>query len=288
MPQFDSALSSTFNLAGKTVHRLGFGAMRLADPDIWGPPTDRDNSIRVARRVVELGLDVIDTADVYGFGATEDILREALHPYPEHLLIATKVGQVQTRPREWVPLGRPEYLRQQCEASLRRLQVERIDLLQLHRVDPQVPLEDQVGELKALQDEGKIGAVGLSEVSVEQIDTARAIVEIVSVENIYNLAVRAWDPVVDYCTRERIAFLPWFPIASGALVAAEGVAAQIAKEVGATPAQLALAWLLARSDVMIPIPGTSSIAHLEENTMADQVKLTSEQFSALLALPVEQ
>ncbi|WP_305783806.1 aldo/keto reductase [Symbioplanes lichenis] len=277
---------SRIEVAGKSVHRLGFGAMRLAGSDIWDPPADRAHSVRVARRAVERGVEFIDTADSYAFGVTEEILAEALHPYPEHLLIGTKVGQVQTRRREWVPVGRPEYLRQQCEASLRRLRVERIDLLSLHRVDPAVPLEDQVGELKALRDEGKIGAVGLSEVGVEQIEQARAVVDIASVQNIYNLSVRGWDAVVDHCTRERIAFVPWYPILSGGLAGAGGVVADIAREHDATVAQIALAWLLARSDVMVPIPGTGSLGHLEENMAATRIALSPDQYAALLAAPV--
>jgi aryl-alcohol dehydrogenase-like predicted oxidoreductase len=272
-----------FNLAGKVVHRLGFGAMRLTDPDIWGPPADRDNSIRVARRAVELGINFIDTADSYAFGVAEEILREALHPYPEHLLIATKAGQTQTRPREWVAVGRPEYLRQQCELSLRRLGVERIDLYQLHRVDPKVPFEDQIGELILLRDEGKIGAIGVSEVDVKQIEAARGMVDIASVQNIYNLASRDWDEVVEYCTRERIAFIPWFPIMSGELAAPGGPVGDIAAATGATPAQIALAWLLARSDVMLPIPGTSSLTHLEQNVAAAAVQLSADQIATLTA-----
>ena len=277
------ARAGAFGLGGKAVHRLGFGAMRLAGPGVWGPPRDRANSVRVARRAVELGINFIDTADSYGFGVTEEILSEALHPYPEDLLIATKAGQVQTRPREWVPVGRPEYLRQQCELSLRRLKVDRIDLFQLHRVDPVVPFEDQIGELKALRDEGKIGSVGLSEVTVGQIETARAIVEIVSVQNVYNLAVRKWDDVVDYCARTGIAFIPWYPIFGGGQPGRADVLAGVAAAVGATPAQVALAWLLARSEVMLPIPGTSSLAHLEENAGAAAIELTPEQVAMLTA-----
>jgi pyridoxine 4-dehydrogenase len=279
----DRARAGVFDLAGKTVHRLGFGAMRLAGPGVWGPPVDRANSVRVARRAVELGINFIDTADSYGFGVTEEILSEALHPYPGDLLIATKAGQVQTRPREWVPVGRPEYLRQQCELSLRRLKLDRIDLFQLHRVDPVVSFEDQIGELKALRDEGKIGSVGLSEVTVGQIETARSIVEIVSVQNVYNLAVRKWDDVVDYCARTGIAFIPWYPVFGGGRSPQEDVLADVAAAAGATPAQVALAWLLARSEVMLPIPGTSSLAHLEENAGAAAVELTPEQIATLTA-----
>ncbi|WP_250006542.1 aldo/keto reductase [Actinoplanes sp. M2I2] len=278
--------AGTVDLGGKIVNRLGFGAMRLADADFWGPPADRDSAIRVARRAVELGVNFIDTADSYSLGGNEELLREALHPYPEHLLIATKAGQTQPRRREWVAVGRPEYLRQQCELSLRRLRVDRIDLYQLHRVDPQVPFEDQIGELRNLRDEGKIRAVGLSEVDVPQIEAARQLVDVVSVQNMYNLAARDWEAVVDYCTRERIAFIPWFPMMSGTLSAPQGAVTQVAAETGATAAQVALAWLLARADVMLPIPGTSSIDHLEENVAAAGVVLTPEQIALLSASPV--
>jgi pyridoxine 4-dehydrogenase len=282
----DAAPAGMIELDGKAVHRLGFGAMRLAGPGVWGPPVDRLNSVRVARRAVELGINFIDTADAYGFGVSEEILSEALHPYPEDLLIATKVGQVQTRPGEWVPVGRPEYLRQQCELSLRRLRVDRIDLLQLHRVDPQVPFEDQVGELKALRDEGKIGSVGLSEVTVEQIGTAREIVEIVSVQNIYNLAVRKWDEAVDYCADEGIAFIAWYPIFGRAQSMRSDALDDVAAATGATPSQVALAWLLARSPSMLPIPGTSSLAHFQENAAAADLRLAPEQIATLTSAPV--
>ncbi len=275
--------SDTVELGDKTVSRLAFGAMRLADPRIWGPPADRDHSVRLARRAVELGVDHIDTADSYGLGTVEDILREALHPYPEHLLVATKVGQVQPRPLEWVPVGHPAFLRHQCEMSLRRLGVDRIELLYLHRVDPDVPLAEQVGTMKELQDEGKIEHVGLSEVGVEQIEAAREIVDVAAVQNIYNLTTRGWEGVVDHCTRERIPFVAWYPVGSGALAQPGGVAAEVAAENGSTPAQVALAWLLARSDVICPIPGTSSLAHLEENVAAASLRLTDEQVARLTA-----
>ncbi|MFE9093256.1 aldo/keto reductase [Streptomyces sp. NPDC007264] len=268
-------------LGDGTVRRMGFGAMRLAGPGIWGPPSDQDHSIRLARRAVELGADHIDTADAYGFGVVEDILRKALHPYPDHLLIATKVGQVQPRPGAWVPVGRPAFLRHQCEMSLRRLGVERIDLLYLHRVDPDVPFADQIGTLKELRDEGKIAHVGLSEVAVEQIEVARAIVEVAAVQNIYNLTTRIWDDVLAYCTRERIPFVAWFPVMNGALARPDGAATQVAAETGSTPAQVALAWLLALSDILCPIPGTSSLSHLEENIAAASVRLTDEQIARL-------
>jgi pyridoxine 4-dehydrogenase len=270
-------------LGDRTVSRMAFGAMRLADPQIWGPPADRDHSVRLARRAVELGVDHIDTADCYGLGTVEDILSEALRPYPDHLLIATKVGQVQPRPGEWVPVGHPALLRHQCEMSLRRLGVDRIDLLYLHRADPNVPFADQVGTMKELREEGKIAHVGLSEVGLEQIEAARAIVDVAAVQNIYNLTTRNWDDVVEYCTREHIPFVPWFPIMNGALAQPGGVAAEVAAETGSTPTQVALAWLLARADVICPIPGTSSIAHLEENVAAAALRLTDEQIARLTA-----
>ncbi len=273
--------SGTFEIAGKTVHRLGFGAMRLTGKGIWGPPVDRGECVKVVQRAVELGVDFIDTADSYGPYVSEEILHEALDPVPEHVLIATKAGLVRHGPDIWLPVGRPEYLRQECEMSLRRLGVDRIDLYQLHRIDPQVPLEDQVGELKALQDEGKIGAVGLSEVSCEQIDAAREIVEVVTVQNMYNLSNRKSEDVLDYCTRDGIGFIPWFPIDAGNLARSGGPVDEIAADTGATYAQVALAWLLSRAQNVLPIPGTSSIAHLEENVGAASVHLSNEQVHQL-------
>lgn len=274
---------ATITIGDKTLSRMAFGAMRLADPRIWGQPADREHSIRLARRAVELGVTHIDTADTYGLGTVEDILREALHPYPDHLLIGTKIGQVQPRPGEWVPIGHPAFLRHQCEMSLRRLGVDRIDLMYLHRVDPAVPFADQVGTLTELQREGKIGHIGLSEVSVAQIGEALVTGPIAAVQNIYNLTNRQWGEVVDFCTRERIPFMPWFPVMNGALAQPDHVVGEIAAETGATATQIALAWLLARSDMMCPIPGTSSLAHLEENVAAASVRLTAEQVSRLNA-----
>jgi pyridoxine 4-dehydrogenase len=275
--------SGTFTIAGKTVHRLGFGAMRLTGPGIWGEPADRDEAVRTARRAVELGIDFIDTADAYGPEVADNILREALYPYPEQLLIATKVGHTRQGPNQWAPVGRPEYLRQQVELSLRRLGVEQLDLLQLHRVDPFVPLADQVGELKALQDEGKIHSLGLSEVTVEQIEQARQIAEIVTVQNEFNLTDRKSAQVLDYCTEQGLGFIPWAPIARGALAAPGGPVDEIAKATGATPGQVSLAWLLAASPVMLPIPGTSKVAHLEENVAAAALELSAEQVAQLSA-----
>jgi aryl-alcohol dehydrogenase-like predicted oxidoreductase len=276
--------SGTFSLAGMIVHRLGFGAMRLTGPGVWGEPADRAECIRVLRRAVELGVDLIDTADSYGPYVSEEIIREALHPYPEQLVIATKAGFVRTGPNVWRTVGRPEYLRQEAEMSLRRLAVDRIDLFQLHRIDPQVPLADQVGELKALQDEGKIGGIGLSEVSVADIEDARRTAEIVSVQNRYNLTDRGADDVLEYCTRERIAFLPWYPIAAGRLSEPGGPVDRVARRSGATPTQVALAWLLARSPAMLPIPGTSSVSHLEENVAAATVELSDQEVAELTAI----
>ncbi|MGW4030605.1 aldo/keto reductase [Streptomyces sp. NPDC004838] len=282
--------SGTVRIGDRTVHRMSFGAMRLADADIWGPPADRDNAVRVARRAVELGVDHIDTADCYAFGVTEEILREALHPYPDDLLIATKAGQTHIRPREWAPVGRPSYLRQQCEASLRRLGVDRIGLFYLHRIDPQVPFEDQIGVMRELQEEGKIAHFGLSSVTVEEIESARAIIDVAAVQNIFSVAARIGEEVVGYCEREGIPFVSWFPILSGALAAPGGVIAEVATETESTPAQVALAWLLARSKMICPIPGTSSVAHLEENVAASALRLTDDQLARLAGaqLPEEQ
>lgn len=275
--------SGTFTIAGRTVHRLGFGAMRLTGPGIWGEPADRGECVRVARRAVELGVDFIDTADAYGPEVADEILREALHPYPEQLLIATKVGYTRSGPGRWAPVGRPEYLRQQVELNLRRLGLERLDLLQLHRVDPKVPLVDQVGELKAMQDEGKIAGLGLSEVTVEQIEQAKQIAEIVTVQNEYNLTDRKSQPVLDYCTEHGIGFIPWAPIARGALATPGGPVDEVERATGATPGQVSLAWLLAVSPVMLPIPGTSKVAHLEDNLGAAALTLSREQVGKLSA-----
>jgi pyridoxine 4-dehydrogenase len=263
--------SGTFEIAGRTVHRLGYGAMRLTGPGIWGEPADRAECIRVLRRAVELGVDLIDTADSYGPYVSEEIIREALHPYPEQLLIATKAGLARSGPDEWQPLGRPEYLRQEVEMSLRRLGLDRIELFQLHRIDAKVPLADQIGVLTQLQDEGKIGAIGLSEVTVDQIDEVRKLADIATVQNLYNLTNRKSEDVLDYCVREGIGFIPWFPIAAGDLAQPGGPVDEIAKKHGATPAQVALAWLLARAQVVLPIPGTSTVKHLEENVGAAQL-----------------
>lgn len=273
---------NTFSIGGDlTVSRLGFGAMRLTGDLNWGLPADPESALKVARRVVELGINFIDTADAYGPGTNEEQLAEALHPYPDDLVIGTKAGQSRPSAREWKPLGRPEYLRQQCELSLRRLRVECIDLYQLHRIDPQVPTADQFGALAQLQQEGKIRHIGLSEVTVEQLEEARDTIDVVSVQNLFNLTDRHHEPVLDYCTRNNIAFIPWLPIARGEHALPGSPVADVAGDLGATPAQVALAWLLHRSPVVIPIPGTSSIAHLEENARATEIELTDEQFERL-------
>jgi aryl-alcohol dehydrogenase-like predicted oxidoreductase len=277
-----ASASGTFALGGQlTVHRLGFGAMRITGPGVWGEPADREESIRVLRRALELGVDLIDTADAYGPYVSEELIRSALRPYPSQLVIATKAGLVRTGPNEWHPVGRPEYLRQECEMSLRRLGLEQIPLLQLHRVDPQVPLEDQVGELAKLQQEGKVRLIGLSNVSVEQIGAARAVTPIASVQNRYNLVDRESEDVVDLCEREHIGFIPWFPLATGSLSRRDGPLTGFSARLGATPSQIALAWLLHRSSVMLPIPGTSTVAHLEENLEAALIGLTADQVEQL-------
>ena len=273
-----AAGSGTFLIGGDLeVVRLGYGAMRITGPGIWGEPADRGEAIRVLRRAVELGVTFIDTADSYGPYVSEEIIREALHPYPANLIIATKAGLVRTGPNQWHPVGRPEYLRQEAEMSLRRLGVERLDLFQLHRIDPQVNAEDQIGLLRSLQEEGKVRHLGLSEVSVDEIEAARALAPIATVQNRYNLVDRSSEDVLKYCESEGLGFIPWFPVATGQLARPGGPLKSLAKDVGATGAQLALAWLLHRSPVMLPIPGTSSVAHLEDNIHGATVQLTSEQ-----------
>jgi aryl-alcohol dehydrogenase-like predicted oxidoreductase len=257
------------------VHRLGYGALRLRPG-----PADRANSIAVARRAVELGVRLIDTADAYYLGQNEELLAEALHPYPADLVIATKGGQVHPG-NDWIPLGRPEYLRQQTELSLRRLRVDTIDLYQLHRIDPTVAFEDQIGALKRLRDDGKVRHVGLSEVSVDELVLASRIVPIVSVQNLYNLTDRGAEDVLEHCEREGIAFLPWLPVKPSTAAGGNDPLARIAARLGASPAQVALAWLLQRSPVMLPIPGTSSLAHLAENVAAAGFELSTEDIRVL-------
>lgn len=276
------------------VTRIGLGTMRLtnasarhrpaAEAEIWNADEDRSAAMAFLRTAVELGVDLLDTADAYALGDGETQIADALAPYPDGLVVATKVGVLRPSPTEWVPLGHPAYLRQQAELSLRRLRVERIDLLQLHRVDPAVPLEDQVGALAQLQAEGKVRHIGLSEVTAEQLTAALAVAPIAAVQNLYNLAERASDPVVDLAAERGIAFLPYFPVAMGAHAGPDGPVAAIAREVGATPAQVALAWLLHRSPTVVPIPGTSSPAHLRENLGTLDVALSPDQLARLDAL----
>lgn len=254
--------------------------MRLTGQGVWGPPADRDECLRVLRRAVELGVDFIDTANSYGPYISEELIREALHPY-DGVVIATKAGLLRTGPDEWPVLGYPAYLRQECEMSLRRLGVDTIDLFQLHRIDDKFPAEDQIGELATLQQEGKIRHIGLSEVSADQLAAARDVATIVSVQNMYNLSMRGAEPVLEACEDHGIAFIPWFPLAAGPLAAPDGPLQRIAADHHASPSQLALAWLLARSEVMLPIPGTSKVAHLEENVAASHIELTDDEFETL-------
>ena len=264
-----AARSGTFAIGGNLpVHRLGYGAMQLTGHGVWGEPADRAQAIAVLRRAVELGINLVDTADSYGPYVSEELIREALHPYPKGLVIATKAGLARTGPGKWIPLGRPEYLRQECEMSLRRLGVGRIDLFQLHRIDPKVPADDQFGVLRDLKKEGKVRHIGLSEVNVAEIEAARRIVTVATVQNQYNLAYRNSEDVLNYCTRKNIGFIPWFPLATGDLAKPHRALTRIARQLGAQPAQVALAWLLKKSPVMLPIPGTSKVKHLEENTAA--------------------
>ena len=261
--------SGTFAIGGDLpVHRLGFGAMQITGAGVWGEPADPAEAIAVLRRAVELGIDLIDTADSYGPEVSERLIAEALHPYPAGLVIATKAGFQRPGPGVWVADGRPEHLRSACEGSLRRLRLERIDLYQLHRIDSKVALEDQIGALLDLQREGKIRHIGLSEVSVGEIEAVRRLAPVVSVQNRYNLVDRGSEEVLDYCDRESIGFIPWFPLATGDLAKPGGPLAHVAERLGATPAQVATAWLLRKSPVMLPIPGTSKVKHLEENTAA--------------------
>ena len=266
------------------VARLGYGTMQLTGEGVFGEPADRAGAIAVLRRAVECGVTLIDTADSYGPYVTDALIREALYPYADDLVIATKVGLTRPRPGEWVPVGRPAYLRQQTELNLRHLGLERIDLLQLHRIDPQVSLDDQIGELKSLQDEGKVRHIGLSEVSVDEIEAARAIAPIASVQNLYNLSNREAEDVLDYSAAHDIAFIPWFPLATGELSGEGSLLTEIAAEHGSTPSQLALAWLLHRSPVMLPIPGTKSLKHLDENIAAASIQLSDEEFARIGAL----
>jgi aryl-alcohol dehydrogenase-like predicted oxidoreductase len=277
--------SDTFRIGGDLeVHRLGYGAMQITGDGVWGPPKDHDGALAVLRAAIEGGVDFIDTADSYGPVVSEQLIAEALHPYPAGLVIATKAGFTRTGPGEWVAVGRPAYLKQQVELSLRNLRVDRIDLIQLHRVDPEVPLEDQVGAFAELREQGKVRHIGLSEVSVEQLERARAVTEIAGVQNLYNLTNRQSQGVLDYATRENLAFIPWFPIATGDLAAPDSPVAEIARELDASPSQVALAWLLQISPVVLPIPGTKSVDHLRENLGAASLELSEDDLARLTAL----
>lgn len=281
-PTPNAAASGTFILGGDlTVNRLGFGAMRITGKGIWGDPQDPAAAHAVLKRAVELGVNFIDTADSYGPCVSEDLIADALAPYPAGLVIATKGGLTRQGPDQWLPVGRPEYLKQCVEMSLRRLKLDTIDLYQLHRFDAKVPKEETLGALKEMQDAGKIKHIGLSEVSIEEIQFAQKIVPIVSVQNLYNLSNRQSEAQLDFCEQNNIGFIPWFPVASGELARPGGPLDQVAKQHDATVAQLALAWLLKRSPVMLPIPGTSSVAHLEENVAAAHVQLTDDEFKTL-------
>jgi len=273
--------AGTFRIGGENeVTRLGYGAMRITGDGVWGPPRDHDEAVAVLKRLPDLGVDLIDTADSYGPEDSENLIREALHPYGG-ITVATKGGFTRQGPGAWTPVGRPEYLRQCCLMSLRRLGVETIDLWQLHRIDPKVPREEQFGLMKELKDEGKVRHLGLSEVSVEEIKAAQEVIEVTTVQNLYNLSNRKSEDVLDYCEEQGIGFIPWFPLAAGKLAEPGGPVAEIAGAHGATPGQVALAWLLARSPVMLPIPGTSSVRHLQENVAAAELELTSEELERL-------
>jgi aryl-alcohol dehydrogenase-like predicted oxidoreductase len=276
--------NSSFSIGGDLpVNRLGFGAMRLTGEGIWGWPPDRENALKVLRRAVELGANLIDTADAYGPETDELLIAEALHPYPKGLVIATKGGNTRPGPNQWAPDGRPEYLKQCVDKSLKRLKLERIDLYQLHRVDRKVPMEDSLGALKEAQSAGKIRHIGLSEVSPEEVQRARKIVPIVTVQNRYNLTDRKWDSTLSYCEKEKIGFMPWAPV-GGTRGMRSAALEKIAKDHGISIYQLGLAWLLHRSPVMLPIPGTSSLAHLEENMAARKIQLTAEEWKTIDAI----
>jgi len=280
----DAAAAGTMTLGGDTeVRRLGFGAMRITGDGIWGPPSDPEEAKSVLRRAVELGVDFIDTAHSYGPAVSEELIAAALHPYPGGLVIGTKGGLTRPGPSQWEPDCRPEYLREACEESLQRLRVERIDLHQLHTVDPNVPIEESIGALAELRDEGKIGHIGVCNVDLEQLARAREVTSIVSVQNRYSIGDRASERVLDACERDGLGFIPWFPLGSGGL-ATDGPISRVAQAHDAGPFQVALAWLLARSPVMIPIPGTSKVGHLEENVAAASLRLTQEEFEELSAL----
>jgi aryl-alcohol dehydrogenase-like predicted oxidoreductase len=282
MTAVNAKAGGTFVIGGDlTVNRLGYGAMRITGDGIWGEPKDREGAKKVLQRAVELSVNFIDTADSYGPEVSEQLIGEALAPYSKGVVIATKAGLTRQGPNKWLPVGRPEYLIQQVEMSLRRLKLERIDLWQLHRIDPKVPVEESLGAIKKLQEQGKIRHVGLSEVKPHEIDQARKVVDIVSVQNQYNISDRQHEDVVEYCTKHKLAFIPWFPVAAGKLAKPGGKLYTAAKAHGATVSQLSLAWLLHHSPVMLPIPGTSSVAHLEENIAAAGVKLSDAEWKEI-------
>jgi aryl-alcohol dehydrogenase-like predicted oxidoreductase len=278
----DASKSGTFSLGGDLpVHRMGFGAMRITGEGVWGAPKDPVEAKKVLKRAVEIGINFIDTADAYGPEVSENLIAEALHPYPKGLVIATKGGLTRSGPGRWDAVGRPEYLTQCVELSLRRLRIDCIDLYQLHRIDPKVPVEESLGALTDLQKAGKIRHIGLSEVSVKEIEQARKTAKIVSVQNLYNLADRKHDDVVTYCEKNQLGFIPWFPMAAGDLVKAGGPLDKVAKKHGASMSQIALAWLLHRSPVMLPIPGTSTVAHLDENTAAASLEIDAKEWAEI-------
>jgi pyridoxine 4-dehydrogenase len=277
-----SKLKETFKLGGDLdVRRLGYGAMRLTGKGIWGEPQDRDEAKRVLKRAVELGVNFIDTADSYGPAVSERLIGEALSPFPKGLVVATKAGLTRQGPDQWLPVGRPEYLVQQVEMSLRWMKTDVIDLWQLHRIDPKVPVEESLATIAKLQKDGKIRHVGLSEVKPKEIDQARKVIQIVSVQNLYNLGDRQHEDTLEYCEKHGLAFIPWFPVAAGKLAQPGGKLDEVAKRHGSTVSQLSLAWLLHRSPVMLPIPGTSSVAHLEENLKAAKITLSEDEMKEI-------
>jgi pyridoxine 4-dehydrogenase len=282
MPNISASAAGTVTLGNDlTVNRLGFGAMRITGEGIWGEPRDRAECMRVLKRLLDLDVNFIDTANAYGPEVSENLIAETLHPYPKGLVIATKGGLTRQGPNQWAPVGRAEYLRESVEMSLRRLKVDRIDLYQLHRIDPKVPAEESLGELKKMQQEGKIRHIGLSEVNVAEIKAAQKIVPVVSVQNKYNLSDRSHEEVVEYCTKNKLAFIPWFPLEAGELTRPGGVLDSVAKSHNATTSQLAIAWLLRRSPLMLPIPGTSRVDHLEQNVASASLRMSDSEWNAI-------
>lgn len=284
MNEVSAEKSGSFTIGGDLeIHRLGFGAMRITGSGIWGPPANKTEAIRVLRKLPELGVNFIDTADSYGPNVSEELIAEALHPYPKGLIIATKGGLTRPGPNQWTPNGRPDYLRSALEGSLKRLKTDRIDLYQLHRIDTKVPMEDSLGELKKAQEEGLIRHIGLSEVSVEQLEQASKIIEIATVQNMYNLAERRWEDTLRWCEAHSVGFIPWYPLSAGS-INSQKVLKNIAAKYSVTEFQVALAWLLQHSPVMLPIPGTSSVAHLEDNIKSASLLLDEEDMQRLTNL----